>query len=62
MSSRRLVNGDAFFHGCGHHLGLEVHDITPEGAIPENAVITIEPGIYVPDGRRSACASKTTFS
>ena len=41
--------GDAFFHGCGHHLGLEVHDITPEGPIPENAVITIEPGIYLPD-------------
>ena len=40
--------GDAFFHGCGHHLGLEVHDITPEGPIPENAVITIEPGIYLP--------------
>jgi Xaa-Pro aminopeptidase len=43
--------GDAFFHGCGHHLGLEVHDITPEGPIPENAVITIEPGIYLPDER-----------
>jgi len=41
--------GDAFFHGCGHHLGLEVHDITPEGPIPENAVITIEPGIYLPE-------------
>ena len=41
--------GDAFFHGCGHHLGIEVHDITPEGPIPENAVITIEPGIYLPD-------------
>ena len=40
--------GDAFFHGTGHHLGLDVHDITPEGAIPENAVITIEPGIYLP--------------
>jgi Xaa-Pro aminopeptidase len=26
-----------------------VHDITPEGPIPENAVITIEPGIYLPD-------------
>ncbi|MFM7259710.1 MAG: aminopeptidase P N-terminal domain-containing protein [bacterium] len=41
--------GDAFFHGCGHHLGIEVHDITPEGPIPENAVITIEPGIYLPN-------------
>ncbi len=41
--------GDAYFHGTGHHLGLEVHDITPEGAIPENAVITIEPGIYLPN-------------
>ena len=41
--------GDAFFHGCGHHLGLEVHDITPEGPIPENAIITIEPGIYLPN-------------
>ncbi|MEY2716375.1 MAG: hypothetical protein RIT24_2718 [Planctomycetota bacterium] len=40
--------GDAYFHGTGHHLGLEVHDITPEGPIPENAVITIEPGIYLP--------------
>jgi len=41
--------GDAYFHGTGHHLGLEVHDITPEGPLPENAVITIEPGIYLPD-------------
>ena len=39
---------DAFFHGTGHHLGLEVHDITPDGPIPEGAVITIEPGIYLP--------------
>ena len=41
--------GDAYFHGTGHHLGLEVHDITPEGPVPENAVITIEPGIYLPN-------------
>ncbi|MGD0527079.1 MAG: Xaa-Pro peptidase family protein [Polyangiaceae bacterium] len=42
---------DFFIHGLGHHVGLEVHDIS--GAtylepIPENAVITIEPGIYIP--------------
>jgi Xaa-Pro aminopeptidase len=26
-----------------------VHDITPAGPIPEGAVITIEPGIYIPE-------------
>lgn len=41
--------GDRFFHGIGHHLGLEVHDITPEGSLKAGAVITIEPGIYLPD-------------
>lgn len=41
--------GDYFIHGIGHHLGLEVHDITPAGPIPEGAVITIEPGIYIPE-------------
>lgn len=41
--------GDYFIHGIGHHLGLEVHDITPEGSIKTGAVITIEPGIYIPD-------------
>ena len=42
-------HGDRFFHGIGHHLGLEVHDITPEGPLKEGAVITIEPGIYLED-------------
>lgn len=41
--------GDTFIHGIGHHLGLEVHDITPAGPLKEGAVITIEPGIYLPD-------------
>ena len=41
--------GDYFIHGIGHHLGLETHDITPEGALREGNVITIEPGIYIPD-------------
>ena len=26
-----------------------MHDILPEGPVPENAVITIEPGIYLPN-------------
>lgn len=43
--------GDYFIHGAGHHLGLETHDITPEGGLPEGAVITIEPGIYIPEER-----------
>ncbi len=41
--------GDTFIHGIGHHLGLEVHDASPEGPLRDGAVITIEPGIYLPD-------------
>lgn len=40
---------DFFPHGIGHHLGLEVHDITPDGPLTEGAVITVEPGIYLPE-------------
>ncbi len=41
--------GDAFIHGIGHHLGLETHDVTPEGPLRRGAVITVEPGIYLPE-------------
>lgn len=40
--------GDAFIHGAGHHLGLEVHDCSPDGPLPDGAVVTVEPGIYLP--------------
>ena len=42
-------HGDAFIHGIGHQLGLEVHDATPDGALKPGMVITIEPGVYIPD-------------
>lgn len=38
-------------HGCCHHIGLDVHDqgVARPAPLPENSVITIEPGIYIPD-------------
>ncbi len=39
---------DAFIHGIGHHLGLEVHDSDPASPLQAGMVITIEPGIYLP--------------
>jgi Xaa-Pro aminopeptidase len=45
--------GDAFGHSLGHGLGLEVHEaprLTPtaETPLPLHAVVTVEPGIYLP--------------
>ena len=42
-------HGDAFIHGIGHQLGIEVHDISPDGPLKPGMVVTIEPGIYLPD-------------
>jgi Xaa-Pro aminopeptidase len=36
-------------HGCCHHIGLDVHDPIPKGQLQENMIITIEPGIYIPE-------------
>lgn len=41
--------GDHFIHSIGHHLGLETHDATPDQPLKAGAVITIEPGIYLPE-------------
>ena len=36
-------------HGCCHHIGLDVHDRGNYDQLKENMVITIEPGIYIPE-------------
>lgn len=46
--------GQYFIHTTGHGLGLEIHEapsiyLTNHTLIPNNCVITIEPGIYLPN-------------
>lgn len=45
-----------FPHGTSHHIGLDVHDPGNYGNFEENMVVTMEPGIYIPDG--SNCDKK----
>ena len=48
-------HGDHFGHGLGHGVGLNVHEAprvsygAPDVVIPDGSVITIEPGVYLPD-------------
>jgi len=42
--------GQYFIHGTSHHLGLETHDAGDvHRQLKQGAVITVEPGIYIPD-------------
>jgi Xaa-Pro aminopeptidase len=45
-----------FPHGTSHHIGLDVHDLNLWGLFQANMVITVEPGIYIPEG--SPCDKK----
>jgi len=56
-----LINDPAEFrrylpHGIAHHIGLDVHDPGLYELLESNMVITVEPGIYVPEG--SPCDPK----
>ena len=35
-----------YYHGLGHNIGLDVHDVGGLGVLKPGMVITIEPGIY----------------
>jgi Xaa-Pro aminopeptidase len=45
--------GESFGHSLGHGIGLEVHEAprlapTAEAPLPAGAVVTVEPGVYLP--------------
>ena len=49
-------NKKYFPHGTSHHIGLDVHDAATYNNLKENSIITVEPGIYIPEN--SPCNKK----
>ena len=56
-ASRAVIDaaglGDAFVHGTGHGVGLEIHEAprvarTASGSLDVHTVVTVEPGVYLP--------------
>jgi Xaa-Pro aminopeptidase len=45
-----------FFHGTSHYLGLDTHDAGSYGSLKAGNIITVEPGVYIPEG--SPCDPK----
>lgn len=41
--------GQYFIHGLGHHVGLYVHDVNTNSPLEPGMILTIEPGIYIPE-------------
>ena len=67
-AARRTVHdagyGEAFVHGLGHGVGLEVHEApllaaTGEGRLSPRVPVTVEPGIYLPG--RGGCRVEDVF-
>ena len=54
MTAKKILDdagyGEYFIHGTGHFLGLDVHDAgNYELPLQAGVVITVEPGIYIPE-------------
>lgn len=54
-------HGDAFVHGIGHGVGLQIHEApmvstSPTARLAPSTVVTVEPGVYLPDADRPAGA------
>jgi Xaa-Pro aminopeptidase len=46
--------GDAFIHGTGHGVGLDIHEgprvsYNGTGSLQVGHVVTVEPGVYLPE-------------